>query len=247
MTLLCLLLKFVPIALGRAELYSCRTISYLLSVFSRSTYWLTSCVSIDRLLLLLYPTSVSLKSPRLAISISIGTFIVLLGMHIHELIHYTIILHTFGTSSMCVTNFDTISISIYNRVSTLIHYLVPFFIQLVSVTLLIALVARRRMKTGGQKMNFCQMLNKQFHNQKELYVTPTTIILSALPQLILIFGFDCSSFTDWQYHTLLAAYLLSYALQILGFALFALPSTSYKKEFSGIIVAKTYLNWISKK
>ncbi|CAF1557947.1 unnamed protein product [Rotaria magnacalcarata] len=246
MTLLCLLLKFVPIALGRAELYSCRTISYLLSVFSRSTYWLTSCVSIDRLLLLLYPTSVSLKSPRLAISISIGTFIVLLGMHIHELIHYTMIQHTFGTSSMCVTNFDTIPISIYNRVSTLIHYLVPFFIQLVSVTLLIALVARSRMKTGGQKMNFCQMLNKQFHNQKELYVTPATIILSALPQLILTFSFACSSFTDWQYHTLLAAYLLSYAPQILGFALFVLPSTSYKKEFSGTIVAKKYLNWISK-
>ncbi|CAM4826788.1 unnamed protein product [Rotaria magnacalcarata] len=192
MTLLCLLLKFFPIALRMVELYSCRTTSYLLSVFSRSTYWLTSCVSIDRLLILLYPTSISLKNPYLAIGISISTFIVMLGMHLHEIIHYTIIQYLPTASSMCVTNFDTLQISIYNRVSTLIHYFVPFFVQIISVTTLIALVTRSRMKTGQQKMNFRQMLNRQLHNQKELYVTPIIIILSALPQLILTFSFACT-------------------------------------------------------
>jgi hypothetical protein len=238
MGLLCLLLKFILIAFGVAELYSCRTISYLLSVFSRSTYWLTTCVSIDRLLLLLYPTSISLKSPRLAVSISIGTFIVLLGLHIHELIYYTVIQHVSTESWMCVTNFDTITISIYNRTSTSIHYLVPFVIQVISVTFLIVLVARSRTKAAGHKIRFRQMLIKHFHSQKELYVTPIIIILSALPQLILTFSFACSSFSHWQHHTLLTTYLLSYAPQILSFILFVLPSTSYKEEFSRTIVAK---------
>ncbi|UJR18900.1 hypothetical protein I4U23_022028 [Adineta vaga] len=247
LALLCLLLKFISITLNTVELYSCQTISYLFSVFSRSTYWLTSCVSIDRLLLLLYPTSISLKRPCLAIGISICIFILLLGMHIHEIIYYTVIQHQSTNALMCVTNFNTIPILTYNRVSTMIHYLAPFLIQVISVTSLIVMIARSRMKIATKKMDFLQMFNKQFQNQKELYITPTIIILSALPQLILSFSFACSSFNDSQRHTLLITYLLSYVPQILGFVLFVLPSNTYKNEFFETAMAKNYLAWRSKK
>jgi hypothetical protein len=70
------------------------------------------------------------------------------------------------------------------------------------------------------------------------------IVLSALPQTILTFSFACTQLTDWQRHSLLAAYLLSYAPQILGFAIYVLPSTSYTKEFSETLLFKKYLKWI---
>jgi hypothetical protein len=104
---------------------------------------------------------------------------------------------------------------------------------------LIILAARSRVKAMGQKMTFSQVLKKQFDTQKELYVTPSIIILSALPQAILTFSFACTQLSDLQRHTLLASYLFSYSPQVFGFILYVLPSTDYKKEF--------YETWIGMK
>jgi ABC-type tungstate transport system substrate-binding protein len=93
-------------------------------------------------------------------------------------------------------------------------------------------------------MTFVEVLKKQFETQKELYITPTIIVLSALPQTILTFSFACTQLNDWERHSLLASYLLSYAPQVLGFILYVLPSTSYKKELSETFIGKNSLKWI---
>jgi hypothetical protein len=82
MSLFFLLRKLIQITFGITNLESCKISSYLFSVMTRLTYWLT----IDRLLIILFPTSIALKNPRLAIGISIATSLCLLGMHIHEII-----------------------------------------------------------------------------------------------------------------------------------------------------------------
>jgi Low-density lipoprotein receptor domain class A/EGF-like domain len=238
--LLCLLWKFIEISFRPYDRISCKTISFLLSVFTRSTYWLNSWISVNRCLVILVPNSPALKNSRLAIGISVFTVLVLLCMHVHELIHYTIIRHLSSGLSLCVTNFGTRSVSTYNQISTLVHYMAPFFIQTVSITLLIVFAARSRARVSGEQMAFYQVLKKQFQAQKELYVTSALIVLSALPQLILTFSLACTELIDWQRHVLLGAYLLSYAPQVLGFIFYVLPSTSYKKEFGATSFAKRF-------
>jgi hypothetical protein len=75
-------------------------------------------------------------------------------------------------------------------------------------------------------------------------VTPSIIILSGLPQTILTFSFACTQLNDWQRHTLLCSYLLSYGPQVLGFILYVLPSTSYKKEFYETFIGKKSSKWM---
>lgn len=244
-TLLCLFLKFLQITLGIYYLASCAVVSYFFSVFTRLTYWLMSWVTVERLLIILFPTSVALKSPRRAVGISIFTSIGLLGMHVHEIIYYTVIEHLPTGSFICVTNFDSSLIAIYNQFSTLIHYLLPFVIQTISITFLILLVARSRVKTAGKENTLGQVLKKQFQAQKELYITPMIIVLSALPQTVLTFSLACTQLAGWQQHTLLGAYILSYAPQVLGFILYVLPSTTYKKEFGETLFGKTIFRWMS--
>jgi hypothetical protein len=239
-----LLIKFIQITFGIVNIESCKIVSYLFSVFTRLTYWLTSWVTIDRLLMIIFPTSIALKNPHLAIGISIATSLCLFVMHIHEIISYTTIKHLSTGPLICVTNFDTHFISMYNRVSTLIHYLLPFFIQIITITLLIVLAARSRNKTSDGKISFRQVLIKQFRIQKELYITPMIIILSALPQTILTFSLACTKLTILRRYILLIAYLLSYAPQVLGFILYVLPSTSYKKEFGETLIGKKFLSWM---
>ncbi|CAF3686684.1 unnamed protein product [Rotaria socialis] len=57
----CLVFRFIQVTLGFVGVGSCKVISYLLSVMTRSTYWLASWITIDRLLIILFPTSSALK------------------------------------------------------------------------------------------------------------------------------------------------------------------------------------------
>lgn len=237
---ICLLIKFIQITFGISSVVSCRLVTYLLSVFTRSTYWLTTWVTIDRMFVILFPNSSRLKNPRLAIFMSFVTLVLLLILHVHELIYYTSIQDYRTSSPICVANMNTDLIAIYNRVSTPIHYILPFFIQTISITLLIILAARSRVRVSGSKSTFYQTLKTQFQNQKELYVTPALVIFSISPQVIATFTLACKELNPWQGHILLCVYLFSYAPQVLGFILYILPSSAYKKEFGETLLGKKF-------
>lgn len=233
----CLFAKFVHVLLGSlawTDMYSCKIVSYLLSVLTRSSAWMMSWISLNRLCLVLLPTSIRLKSPTLATYSSAATLLGLLLMHMHEMIVYTTIQAPNQHAIQCVTNFQQTTTAIYNRMSCIFHSLVPFSIQVISITLLIVMAARSRARTSGtdgKRRNFLRQLKTQMLNQKELYITPIFIVLSALPQTVLTFNLACIRLSHWKRHSLLAATLVSYSPQMFGFLLYVLPSTNYKKEF----------------
>jgi hypothetical protein len=230
----------------RLNLYSCKIISYLLSVITRITYWLTSFLTLERLGLVFYPTSVTLKTPRLALALSIFTILTVAGMHVHELLHYTTIVDPSYTSAdvtLCVTNYAKSFVPTYNHANVLIHYFVPFLIQFISITVLIVKITLTRVRTSNtDRQTFSDLFKKQLKTHKEQYVTPTIIILSSLPQAILSFSYACSELKQpWQRYTLLTTYILSYLPQMLGFILYVLSSTTYSAEFRQTIVGKRLL------
>lgn len=245
MALICILGKFVEISFGLHNRFSCKTIPYLLSVFTRSTYWLNSWISVNRCLVIFLPVSPIVRSSRIAVVISFLTVFLVLGMHVHELLCYIKIERSSG-AVLCVTDFQSQFIATYNRTSTVFHYLVPFIIQTVTVTILIVFAARSRARVGDRNKSFFKVMKKQFDTQKELYITPTIILISALPIIILAFSLACVKLTDWQTHMLLVAYLLSYAPQVLGFVLYVLASTSYKREFCETSFGKSFKRFLLK-
>jgi len=147
--------------------------------------------------------------------------------------------------SACVIDFP-LKVRTFDRLTVLIHYLIPFCIQIFSITVLIILAARSRSRTGHNRDTYIEYLKRQFQSQKELYIAPSIIVLSGLPQTILSFSFACLELITWQQHALLIAYFLSFAPQVLGFILFVFPSTNYVKEFRATKLSKTIIfRWIS--
>jgi hypothetical protein len=203
-------------------------------------------VTSNRLFIVLFPASISLKNPLIAIYSTIATVLILFAMHSHEIFAYQTIQEPNSPVLMCVPKFHHNAVAVYHRVNTLIHYLIPFSIQIIFVTLLISSAARSRAKTANAKITLGQLLKKQFIEQKELYVTPMIIILAALPQSVLSFSLACTPLDNWKRHVLLAAFILSYSPQILGFLLYVLPSTAYRKEFLETQMAKKYFTWMFK-
>jgi hypothetical protein len=255
-SLLLLLFKIIHIILGsngtlfyyeNFNLYPCKIISYLLSVFTRITYWLTSFVAIERLCLVLFPTSATLKNPRRVLGLSIFVILFVSSMHIHEAMYYTTIVdhsYTAINITLCVTNYAQSSVSTYNRVNVLVHYLIPFLLQIISITILIIQVVWSRIRVSGdnQQTAFIQLFLRQLKIQKEQYITPIIIVLSSLPQIILSFLYACTELKQsWQRYTLLITYFLSYLPQMLGFILYVLPSTTYSEEFRQTMVYKRLL------
>jgi hypothetical protein len=251
-SLLLLLLKTIHIIFGSNgtlfyyesfNLYSCKVVSYLLSVFTRTTYWLTSFVTIERLCAVLFPTSITMKNPHLALAMTVLTILAVSGMHVHEVLHYMTIVDLSYTSvnvSLCVTNYVQSLVSSYNRVNVLFHYFIPFLIQVISITILIVQIACSRARaSGNSQQTFADLFKKLFKSQKEQYITPIIIVLSSLPQAILSFSYACSELKQsWQRYTLLTAYFLSYLPQMLGFILYVLPSTTYSAEFRQTVVGR---------
>ncbi|CAF1314306.1 unnamed protein product [Rotaria sordida] len=246
----CLFAKFLHILLGSMGMInqiSCKSVNYLLSVLTRSSFWLTSCISLNRLFLILMPSSTLVKNVRLAIYLTIIIIVLLFVTHIHEILIYTTIERPDQDALQCVTNFKQKYMATFNRASSLFHSLIPFFIQIIAITLLIVLAARSRAKTsyvreqGGRNKALSRVLKVQINRQKELYITPVIIVLSSLPQTILSFTLACTQLNDWKRHSLLAASLLFYTPQILGFVLHVLPSTHYKKEFSQTFIGSRFL------
>ncbi|CAF0897048.1 unnamed protein product [Adineta steineri] len=245
-SLFCLFLRILLNTVDMSNVVTCKILSFSLTVSTRLSYWLTSCTTLIRLCVVLAPNSGILKRPRLAVTINIVISLILFGMHIHEPIYYTAIKHLPTNSSICITSFDTNWISSYNRISTLIHYMVPFSIEVIAVTLLIIMTVRSRLK-AIKKTSFSHLLYKQIKKNKENYAIPMFTILSALPQTILTFGLACRELKEWQQHALLVAYTFSFTPNILGFFLFVLPSGKYREEFGKTVIAKIYFQFLKQK
>jgi hypothetical protein len=160
-SLLLLLMKVIHIVLAsdstlfyyeNFNLHSCKVVSYLLSVFTRITYWLTSLVTSERLCMVLFPTLNTLRKSKFALGLSVFTILTVGGMHIHEAIHYMTIVdpsYTAANATLCVTNYSQALVSTYNRINILVHYFVPFFIQVISITVLLLQTARSRARTSS--------------------------------------------------------------------------------------------------
>ncbi|CAF1470016.1 unnamed protein product [Adineta ricciae] len=215
----------------------CKIISYMLSITMRCSFWMISWVAIVRVGFILFPFSSSLKNVQLTIIISFLTLITIAIMNIHELYFY---LKDPGTQSACIVSYSSL-VSTYERTTIVIHYIIPFSIQTLSVTTLIILAARSRSRATNHFDTFFKYLQWQFRNQKEMYVVPLVIIVSGLPQSILSFSFSCMDLSEWQKHLLLIAYLLAHTPQSLGFILFVLPSTNYLKEFQRTNLSKMFI------
>jgi hypothetical protein len=201
---------------------------------------MASWITIDRLAMTIFPTAFVWKSPRLAVKKSIVTCFVVLGMHVHELFYYIVINQPDFATTFCVTDFSQIVAKNYNSINTLIHSIVPFFIQIISITLLIIFVARSRANLAQKRITRIQFLQNQFKEHKELYITPIIHIISSLPNVILAFSLACTQMNNLQRYVLLAAYLFSYIPSMLGFIVYVLPSRMYKKEFLQTSLGKKY-------
>jgi hypothetical protein len=117
----------------------------------------------------------------------------------------------------------------YNAAMVIVHFFVPFTINLISATLIIFAVARQR-STIRKQQSFHQHLREQLNEHKHLIISPCILIILALPRLVISFTTGCmkSPRNPWIF---LVGYFVSFVPQTLTFIVFVLPSSTYKRAF----------------
>jgi hypothetical protein len=111
----------------------------------------------------------------------------------------------------------------------IIHFFVPFIINLISAIFIITATARRR-TTAQHQRSYRKLLHDEFKQHRRLLVAPIILVILAIPHLVISFVSRCmkSSHDSWLF---LAGYFLSFIPSILTFIVFVLPSKTYKNEF----------------
>ena len=111
---------------------------------------MTSWIVIERVSYVLFSYATLLKKPpRVARIITLSTLLIVAGMHLHKLLFCRKTIDLDGQSAYAVDSHS--ELSVYDHVTVLTHYLIPFCIQILSITILILLAVRSRSRTGKKR------------------------------------------------------------------------------------------------
>jgi Na+/H+ antiporter NhaD/arsenite permease-like protein len=108
----------------------------------------------------------------------------------------------------------------------IIHFMVPFIINLISVLVIIIMSARQQ-SALKKKKKYQEILKEQIHQHKNLLIGPCALAILAVPRLIISFASGCMESTSdsWLF---LFGYFISLIPYLLTFILFVVPSNTYK-------------------
>ena len=100
LSLLALIMKIVHVIIGtqglmhesvRLNRWMCKVVTFALSASTRTTYWLTALVSIERVYISIYPTGTQLKKPMTAKVLIAIVLAMTVASHVQELLFYDIV------------------------------------------------------------------------------------------------------------------------------------------------------------
>ena len=240
------LLKYLLLVVGQLlirnnrlfALGQCLTLDFLLKICLQIGDWLYACVAIERLVSVLQGVRFRKETSRKWSKYIIGLLlIVVIGTSIQEPLHRMLIEDQDDGRIWCIVHYPKSSsafLNQYTSITTAIHLIGPFALNLISAVGIVFLLSMRRAKVH-QGLPFRAQLLSQLREQKYLIISPIGLILTAVPRLILTFQLECMKSVHDPVTAFLFAYFISFLPSILLFVIFILPSSIYRTEFQRVV------------
>ena len=209
---------------------------FLLRVFLSTNEWLNVCVAIERTATVIQGASFNFKKCKdISKYVIIIIFLLITVSFLSDPFHRKLVDDIEDGQTWCVIDYPH-SFAVINSIVLIVHFLIPFVVNIISALLIIILTARHRSTTQKQ-LSHREHFFRQLRQQKHLIISPILSVILAIPQLVMSFLSGCMSSTrdSWFF---LFGYLSSFVSPILIFFRFVLPSETYKKEFFLVIKRK---------
>ena len=226
-----LLLSQMAILTNRTFLdINCVSMDFLLRSFLAISDWLNASIAIERAIMTVQGISFNKKKSRhVARLVLILVVLIVFASHVHDPIHRRIIEDEEDERLWCIVQYRSFHLEIFNSVMNVLHFVLPFSINLISALTIIVTAARQRASVQKQ-LSYREHLHEQWSHHNHLIISPIILVLLAVPRLIISFLSGCMKSTrdPWLF---LAGYFISYVPPLLTFVIYVLPSTTYKKHF----------------
>ena len=133
----------------------CKVLHYLLTCFTRLSSWLPSFVALERAYTTLFLSKKWFKQPRVARSLMILTFGLILLSTVYELVFVKSFASVGeGNRAMCVIQYPSTHRSMWTYIHQIVvgsHFLLPLLINICSTLTIISIVIRSKMNIGESK------------------------------------------------------------------------------------------------
>ncbi|CAF0930767.1 unnamed protein product [Adineta steineri] len=214
-------------------LINCNSIEFILRCLPAIGDWLTACVAIERTFVIINGVNFNKKrSKEIAPWIILGVIIFCFASGIQDPIHRKLVHDKEEERTWCIARYSS-KLQIYDSTIHLVHFIIPFSINLISAVLIIILEARTH-SNARKKQTYKQYLRQQFREHKHLIISPCALVIIGVPRLIISFLSGCmkSLRNPWLF---LTGYFISFLPPLLIPLLYILPSKTYMKELQIVI------------
>ena len=196
--------------------------------------WLNACVAVERTITIYTEVKFNKKKSKIyAKWIIIGIYLFTFISYIHDPIHRKLLEDNEEERKWCVVNYSS-SIEIYAIFINIIHFFLPFGINIISFIIMIILLARKKSEIN-QRQTYKTHLWIQFQQHKHRLFSSIILIIIAMPRLIISFLSECMK-SARNSNLYLIGYFMSFIPPLLIFILFVLPSEFYYKQFNETII-----------
>ena len=165
----------------------CRLLPYFMSACWYTGLWLQTCVTLERALTVVRPTTwLFMKNPRAATLVSCVLLISVFSSIVVQINAYTTVQHPSEDTVWCVVDPRQTLI----RFPSLVHQLTPFLVNTFATIILITAIARATATAlGGSKL---RMFFNAVKKHLEIIVAPCICFLTQSPQIAILFLDSCS-------------------------------------------------------
>jgi hypothetical protein len=241
-TMIIFTLKFTLLVLTQLSIITshtvligqCKSIDFLLKVLLQTGDWLYACVALTGSFIGIKGLSFNKSlSKRLAKWIIFLVIMFVSGTSIHEAYYRILIEDNEEHRTWCIVRYPKSSskaLMKYTTFMSILHFMGPFVVNIISSIVIIAFAARSRSKIE-KKRSYGTHLRLQFQKLKHLIITPIVLVLLTVPRVILAFTLECMKSARDPITLFLIGYFVSFIPPILTFIVFILPSKERMKEF----------------
>ena len=206
---------------------NCISMDFLLRSIVAMTDWFFDCVSTERMITIILNVKFSkTKSTRAAKWVILVLPIFTIGSMIHDPIRRRLIDDEEEKRTWCIVRY-TSALEIFNSMINIFHFLLPFLLNIISPIGIIVVASRRRASVKKQQ-TYIEHLKEQFRHHYHLLISSITLVILALPRLIMAFTSGCMK-SARDPTLFLTGYFIPFIPSLL---IFVLPSETYKNEFA---------------
>ncbi|CAF3776392.1 unnamed protein product [Rotaria sp. Silwood1] len=234
-----LIIKFWQLILSQISIinnrlflkWNCILLDVILKIFVASNDWFYGCIALERVFTVIKGIHFNQhQSKKIAKWICLFIYLLTIFTHIQDPFYRHLIddIDIDEKRTWCLVQYSS-ALNIFNMSITILHFILPLSVNIISTILTIKHMAHSRWQTQNA-IPFSTHLRQHFNKHKHHLFASCALILLALPRLIISFISGCmkSPRNPWLY---LFGYFISFTPSMSTSIIFILPSEKYKNEF----------------